>query len=124
MTLIANPSFNETSNNYENMDVETITKPNLESKELKVVTTKTMVDKSPMSDKLKTAVSKNAPDMAELLLNVVKQRGEESELLAIKDGTVNANGLSQMTLHLFALEAAKFGKTVTYKEEKTIIITD
>lgn len=93
--------------------------------EIEIITSnKTFVEINPMSENLKEAVRKNAPDMTDLLQSIISQKKEKVGDLKIEGDTIHADDISPMTLHLFALEAAKFGKTITYKEVKSIVISD
>ncbi len=120
MTLIANPPIKNTANHYE-METE---ESNNHPRDLKIITSKSYTDKSQMHLQLKEKLRRTAPDMVELFKRIAELRGEKISEADIRGNVLTASNLSAMTLHVFALEAAKYGKTVAYKEEKTITITD
>ena len=107
-----------------NSKVENSEITNNNSEELKIITSdKSFVEESPMSENLKEAIGKNAPNMTNLFQSILSQKKENVGDIKIDGDTIYADEVSPMTLHLFALEAAKFGKTITYKEVKSIIIS-
>lgn len=122
MTLIADLPVGDTSIDKEGIEIKSIKKQ--KETDLKIVTSKSFTEKSAMSEQLKGMVSNEHSNMMELFKKVLEQRGEQIDNLDIRDGEINANGIAPMTIHMFTLEAAKFGKNISYREERTITITD
>ncbi|MEO9851659.1 MAG: hypothetical protein ABJH72_22085 [Reichenbachiella sp.] len=80
---------------------------------------------SPMPAQLKNDVRKNASSLYELLDSTIKSKGESlSKKEWVEGHTLEVEGLSQMTLHSFILQAEKLGKRIQYTKTLTVKITD
>lgn len=122
MALLENTSLDNATNSNRSASNEVSGKQ--EKKQLKIVKKSSFTETSPMPKELKATVNKNAPEMFDLFNTVITNKGENAEGIQRDGNTIYVNDISQNALHLFTLEAAKLGKTVTYKEEKTVIISD
>lgn len=80
---------------------------------------------SPMPESLKTQIRADAPSLLELFHHTVKSKGDHlSKKAWTGDQTLEVEGLSQLTLHSFILQAEKLGKNVEYVKTLTVKITD
>ncbi|WP_425392429.1 hypothetical protein [Ekhidna sp.] len=81
---------------------------------------------SPMTEELKKKKQSESPDLEELFMEVVRQKGEmeKLEMNRTSQNEFELEGISQMTLHSFLLKAEELGKTITYTRTLKVEITE
>ncbi|MFY0654871.1 MAG: hypothetical protein JXQ96_22760 [Cyclobacteriaceae bacterium] len=94
--------------------------------ELTVHVKSTYQHESAMSEDLKEKKRKDAPALADLFKDTLKNKGEYHLLKEDVDenNEIEIKGLSQMTLHSFILKAEELGKNVTYSKILKVKISD
>ncbi len=97
-----------------------------EVEELSIQMKSTIHHPNAMSEMQKSAAQKDAPSMAQLFESTMRSKGEfnPSKMNWVDDNVVEVEGLSQMALHSFLLEAEALGKEVTYTKQTTIRISN
>lgn len=96
------------------------------SDELTIRTKSSYVHPSPMSLKHKREATKNAPSLQELFNETLKNKGEypTAKIEELDGNKLEVQGVSQMALHSFILEAEKLGKQIKYTKTYSVKISD
>ena len=81
---------------------------------------------SAMPQELKNQIRKNAPSLYELFDQTLQKKGESAyvESRFVEENVLEVEGLSQMTLHGYILEAERLGKKIEYIKTTTVKISD
>ncbi|WP_422359532.1 hypothetical protein [Reichenbachiella sp.] len=86
----------------------------------------THAQESAMPEELKRQVQKNAPSLYELFDQTLRRKGEAESVTShfVEENVLEVEGLSNLTLHSYVLEAEKLGKKVEYIKTLTVKISD
>jgi len=86
----------------------------------------THAQESAMPEELKRQVQKNSPSLYELFDDTLRRKGEAQSVTSrfVDEDILEVEGLSNLTLHSYVLEAEKLGKKVEYIKTLTVKISD